>query len=50
LFVRIAFDYDNDGWLDIFVANGYVYPEVEQTTPEIHYKQLNSLFHNTWEY
>jgi hypothetical protein len=40
------FDYDNDGWLDIFIANGHVYPEVEQTSPDIHYKQLNSLFHN----
>ena len=40
------FDYDNDGWLDIFIANGHVYPEVEQATPGIHYKQLNSLFHN----
>ena len=40
------FDYDNDGWLDIFIANGHVYPEVEQATPGTHYKQLNSLFHN----
>ena len=40
------FDYDNDGWLDLFIANGHVYPEVEQATPEIHYKQTNSLFHN----
>ena len=40
------FDYDNDGWLDIFVANGHVYPEVEQATPGTHYKQVNSLFHN----
>lgn len=23
-------DYDNDGWLDIFEANGHVYPEVDQ--------------------
>jgi hypothetical protein len=37
------FDYDNDGWLDLFIANGHVYPEV---TPEIHYRQLNTLFHN----
>jgi hypothetical protein len=40
------FDYDNDGWLDLFIANGHVYPEVEQVLPEIHYKQINSLFHN----
>ena len=40
------FDYDNDGWLDLFIANGHVYEEVEQTAPGIHYKQINSLFHN----
>jgi len=40
------FDYDNDGFLDIFIANGHVYPEVEQATPGTHYKQINSLFHN----
>lgn len=40
------FDYDNDGWLDIFIANGHVYPEVEQATPGTRYTQFNSLFHN----
>jgi enediyne biosynthesis protein E4 len=40
------FDYDNDGWLDIFIANGHVYPEVEIATPRVHYKQINQLFHN----
>jgi len=40
------FDYDNDGWLDLFIANGHVYPEVEQVTPEVHYRQLNTLFQN----
>ncbi|MHB8653757.1 MAG: CRTAC1 family protein [Terriglobia bacterium] len=40
------FDYDNDGRLDIFIANGSVYPEIEKVSSEIHYKQINSLFHN----
>jgi hypothetical protein len=40
------FDYDNDGWLDLFIANGHVYPEIEGTAAGVHYKQLNSLFHN----
>jgi enediyne biosynthesis protein E4 len=40
------FDYDNDGLLDIFIANGHVYPEVEQASPGTLYRQLNSLFHN----
>ncbi|MCI0337425.1 MAG: CRTAC1 family protein [Acidobacteria bacterium] len=40
------FDYDNDGWLDLFIANGHVYPEVEQATPSVHYKQINQLFRN----
>ena len=40
------FDYDNDGWLDVFIANGHVYEQVEKTSPEIRYKQINSLFHN----
>jgi hypothetical protein len=40
------FDYDNDGWLDLFIANGHVYQEVEQSAQKAAYKQINSLFHN----
>jgi hypothetical protein len=40
------FDYDNDGWLDLLIANGHVYPEVEQSAQKAAYKQINSLFHN----
>ena len=39
-------DYDNDGRLDLFIANGHVYPEIEQASPGTRYKQVNSLFHN----
>ncbi len=39
-------DYDNDGWLDLFIANGHVYPEVELADPKVKYKQLNQLFRN----
>jgi hypothetical protein len=40
------FDYDNDGRLDLFIANGHVYQGVEKTAANIQYKQINSLFHN----
>jgi hypothetical protein len=40
------FDYDDDGWLDIFIGNGHVYPEIERVSTSTLYKQHNSLFHN----
>lgn len=40
------FDYDNDGWLDLFIANGHVFPFIEQVFHGVRYKQINSLFRN----
>ena len=40
------FDPDNDGYLDIFVANGHIFPNVERTTDVLSYKQPNQFFQN----
>ncbi|MGO8817635.1 MAG: FG-GAP-like repeat-containing protein [Terriglobia bacterium] len=41
------FDFDNDGCPDLFIANGHVYPELEdQGHPESPYRQRNMLYHN----
>jgi hypothetical protein len=39
-------DYDNDGWSDILLCNGHVYPEVSETTMEYGYKQRKVLYRN----
>ena len=39
-------DFENRGWLDLFLVNGHVYPEVEQLRTEAGYKQRKVVYRN----
>ncbi len=39
-------DLENDGWLDLFLVNGHVYPEVDSLKSEAGYKQPKVVYHN----
>ena len=39
-------DFDNDGWLDIFLTNGHVYPEVRRIKGEAGYEQRKVVYRN----
>ena len=39
-------DYDNDGWKDIFVAQGHVMDTIEKTAPNLRYLQPPLLLRN----
>jgi hypothetical protein len=39
-------DFDNDGWQDILIVNGHVYPQVDQIRSDLHYLEPKLLFIN----
>ncbi len=39
-------DFGKDGWLDLFLVNGHVYPEVAQLKTEAGYRQRKIVYHN----
>jgi hypothetical protein len=40
------FDYDNDGWPDIFVANGHIQHDIQNVQRQVHYAEPPLLFRN----
>jgi len=41
------FDFNNDGWPDLFLVNGHAFPEVDNLHIDIHYKDRAILYQNT---
>jgi hypothetical protein len=45
-FGAFFFDYDLDGWVDIFAANGHIDEEIGRVQPKVSYRQPALLFRN----
>ena len=45
-FACFFFDYDNDGWPDIFIADGHIENEIERVQKRVKYAEPPHLFHN----
>ncbi len=45
-FGAFFFDYDLDGWLDIFAANGHIEEEIQNVQPKVTFAQPPHLFRN----
>ena len=45
-FACFFFDYDLDGWLDIFVADGHINPDIQKVQPNVGYAESPHLFRN----
>jgi hypothetical protein len=46
-FGTFFFDYDLDGWLDVFATNGHIEESVTAVQPKVQFKQPPLLFRNT---
>jgi enediyne biosynthesis protein E4 len=40
------FDFDNDGWIDIFMANGHVYTQIADRNLHVKYREPRLLYRN----
>ena len=40
------FDFDNDGWRDLMLVNGHVFPEVDRKQTDVRYKDRRILYRN----
>lgn len=39
-------DFDNDGWKELMIVNGHVYPDVDRAHIDVHYRQPRLLYWN----